>query len=133
MPERQPEIFDPAAPGGLPLDDATLNAATPEDRASRIVHAKWPEAASAVYIGRPSLWGNPFPLADAKDPLARAAVVEQYRAWFHERLADPEFKASLEQLRGRTLACWCPTRRDPNRACHGDVLLAWLDANPPVA
>jgi hypothetical protein len=97
----------------------------------RIVHTKWREAADAVYIGRPGRFANPFMLDDPTDAVARHRVVEQYRLWFAEKVAvDPSFVAALETLRGRTLACWCPTRAEPERRCHGDVILDWLDNNP---
>lgn len=95
----------------------------------RIVHVKWAEAVSAVYIGRPGPFGNPFTLPDAKDRVARERVLGLYRDWFAAQIAnDAEFRARVEELRGRTLACWCPTRTDPWRSCHGDVILEWLDA-----
>lgn len=73
-----------------------------------------------VYIGRPSMWGNPFSIG--KDG-TRADVVEKYRAWIQ---TQPQLLAALPSLRGKTLGCWCA----PN-ACHGDVLheMANADAN----
>lgn len=90
-----------------------------------VVHCKKAPKDSFVYIGRPSKLGNPFTLKDPKDGAARALVIEKYRAWFNERLSDPEFLDALEAVRGRDLGCWCAPR-----ACHGDVVLAWLEANP---
>ena len=90
-----------------------------------VVHCKKAPKDSFVYIGRPSKLGNPFTLKDPKDGAARALVIEKYRAWFNERLSDPEFLDALEEVRGRDLGCWCAPR-----ACHGDVVLAWLEANP---
>ena len=90
-----------------------------------VVHCKKAPKDSFVYIGRPSKLGNPCTLKDPKDGAARALVIEKYRAWFNERLSDPEFLDALEEVRGRDLGCWCAPR-----ACHGDVVLAWLEANP---
>lgn len=66
-----------------------------------------------VYIGRPSIWGNPFVIG--KDG-SREEVVLKYREWL---LNQPELieKAKLE-LKDRILACWCSPL-----ACHGDVLV----------
>lgn len=67
----------------------------------------------AVYVGRPSKWGNPFRLASEAD---RAAVVAKYRAWL---LAQPALVAEVKrELAGKDLVCWCAPR-----ACHADVLL----------
>jgi hypothetical protein len=76
----------------------------------RVVHCK--RAAFDVYIGRPTLWGNPFVIG--KDG-TRADVVRKYRAWIESR-PDMIAKAKAE-LCGKVLACWCSPH-----ACHGDVL-----------
>lgn len=72
-----------------------------------------PAPAGAVYIGRPSKWGNPFVIGRDGD---RAAVVERYRRWlaFQPALVN----AAQAELRGRSLVCFCAPL-----ACHGDVLL----------
>jgi hypothetical protein len=64
-------------------------------------------------------------LTNPRDDQARALVIEQYRAWFLERLDDPDFRAAVEAVRGHDLGCWCAPR-----ACHGDVILGWLANNP---
>ena len=90
------------------------------------VHCKKAPKGSFVYIGRPHVLGNPFPLDDPKDPLKRAAVIEEYRAWFLERVEnDDAFRAAVQAVRGCDLGCWCAPR-----ACHGDVILEWLEEHP---
>jgi hypothetical protein len=76
----------------------------------RVVHCK--RVAYDVYIGRPSMWDNPFVIG--KDG-TRADVIAKYRAWLQTQ-PDMIRKAQAE-LRGKVLACWCA----PN-TCHGDVL-----------
>ena len=44
-----------------------------------VVHCK--RARFDVYVGRPSPWGNPFPLHNPKDEAERAAVLRRYREW----------------------------------------------------
>lgn len=69
--------------------------------------------AGAIYIGRPSRWGNPFAIGKDGD---RATVIAKYRAWL---LANPELVAAAKrELVGKDLVCFC----SPS-ACHGDVLL----------
>ena len=69
--------------------------------------------AGAVYIGRPSKFGNPFVIG--RDG-TRAEVIEKYRAWF---LAQPQLvRAAKAELRGKDVVCWCAPL-----ACHGDVLV----------
>jgi hypothetical protein len=69
--------------------------------------------AGAVYVGRPSRWGNPFPVAEH----GPAAAVELYRVWLLDRPAV--LAAARAELAGRSLACWCP----PGAPCHAEVLL----------
>lgn len=68
--------------------------------------------AGAIYVGRPSKWGNPFPLGQY---LSRSAAIEKYR---EHLLSSPELRAALPELRGKDLVCWCAPL-----ACHADVLL----------
>ena len=69
-----------------------------------------------VYIGRGSIWGNPFRMVwDG----TRAEVIEKYRKWI---IKQPELMAQLHTLKGRTLGCHCKPK-----ACHGDVLVALLE------
>lgn len=78
----------------------------------------------AVYVGRPSKWGNPFEIGQA-DPIHpdvimdRAWVVNRYQSWLTCSLeAKPLFDAIVPELRGKDLVCWCAPK-----ACHADVLL----------
>lgn len=66
----------------------------------------------AVYIGRPSKWGNPFSIGVHGD---RIECVRQYKNWI---MTKPELMASLGELRGKDLVCWCSPL-----LCHGDVLI----------
>jgi hypothetical protein len=74
----------------------------------------------AVYIGRPSKWGNPFVIG--RDG-SRDEVVAKYRAYL---LAHPFLMDALSELRGKDLVCWCA----PD-ACHGDVLVELANVSPP--
>lgn len=71
----------------------------------------------AVYVGRPTRWGNPFKMGGSGiDKIDRAAAIEYYRKWLECRLiAEPDFLAAL---RGKDLVCWCAPR-----PCHADILL----------
>lgn len=69
----------------------------------------------AVYVGRPTRWGNPFRIGPDR---TRSEAVAEFRTWLRACLAaDPTF---LDPLRGaRFLACWCPLDGGP---CHADVI-----------
>ena len=62
----------------------------------------------AVYVGRPSPWGNPFVIG--RDG-TREQVIERYRLEVLPYL-------DLQPLVGRDLVCWCSPL-----PCHADVLL----------
>ena len=86
----------------------------------------------AVYVGRPSIWGNPFKVSNgdcshpdcgpgSHPPTTRADAVDAFKRWL-----TPEFRASVvKELRGKDLACWCPVDGLP---CNGDVLLEIANA-----
>lgn len=65
----------------------------------------------AVYVGRPSKWGNPFTVGIHGD---RDHCIQLYK----ERLITSGLINDIEELRGKDLVCWCAPE-----ACHGDVLL----------
>lgn len=70
----------------------------------------------AVYVGRPTKWGNPFGLADG----TREDVIARFR---EHLLGSPDLLAALPELRGRDLVCWCAPL-----PCHADVLLELSNA-----
>lgn len=94
---------------------------------------------NAIYIGRPTIFGNPFRILD-RDQDKRSAfgmpdVVALYRSWLNGEIIPTgtvlqQGQWSIQRiralealragkLRGKDLCCWC--RIDV--ACHGDVLL----------
>lgn len=82
---------------------------------------------AAVYVGRPSKFGNPFShltntrLAQWKTA-TREEAVTRYREWL---LGQPELVAAVKaELRGKDLVCWCAPK-----ACHADVLLEVANAD----
>lgn len=70
-----------------------------------------------VRIDRRTDWGNPFEMPADGD---RATVIANYRD--HYLPHKPGLLASLPDLRGKVLGCWCTPE-----ACHGDVLKAWAE------
>jgi hypothetical protein len=77
-----------------------------------VVHCR--RDAFDVYVGRPSIWGNPIRLSGERP---RVQVVDQYRRWL---AGQPALIArARRELRGKVLGCWCAPR-----PCHADVLAA---------
>jgi hypothetical protein len=77
----------------------------------------WRMPSDAVYVGRPSKWGNPYRIGIDG---TREQVIEKYKKWLEEKLKeDPTF---LDPLKGKILVCWCPL----NVPCHADVIDEFL-------
>ena len=73
----------------------------------------YPQAGD-VYIGRGSLWGNPWKISKYD---SRAQVIEKYRYWI-----DNDRVEKLKRLNPTRLVCYCAPL-----PCHGDILKAWLE------
>ena len=71
----------------------------------------------AVYVGRPSQWGNPFSKS------GRDKNIEDFREYAEKRIQrEPSW---LNPLKGKSLICWCSPQ-----PCHADILIEM--ANKPV-
>jgi hypothetical protein len=78
------------------------------------------KASCDVYIGRPSIFGNPF---HAQSDADRLGVIEQFRTYFLDRVKnDSEFRSEVEKLRGKVLGCHCVPK-----FCHGHIIAAYLN------
>lgn len=73
----------------------------------------WKMPDNTIYVGRPTLWGNPFTVEEYG--LDRA--LSNYRSRLQDMLLVDA--VSLLDLRGKDLACWCPI----DKPCHADILL----------
>jgi hypothetical protein len=70
----------------------------------------------AVYVGRPTKWGNPFVIGKDGD---RDDVIKKYRDYADNlRYTSDLFISDLKELRGKDLVCWCSPE-----ACHADILM----------
>ena len=73
-----------------------------------------------VYIGRPSIFGNPLKIGVDGN---REEVVRKYKDYFYGRLEnDEEFKTKVLGLKGKTLGCYCKPL-----PCHGDVIVEYQE------
>lgn len=96
----------------------------------------------AVYVGRPTIWGNPF--QDRGMNHARSVII--HKNWLAGRVGDlslermhfspAEIEAlhrlrekvltRLHELAGKDLACWCPLT---SPWCHAETLLMLAPAH----
>ena len=80
----------------------------------------------AVYVGRPSKWGNPWRIGERHPSnghrLTREEVIEYYRNNIQQMVKtkrnDGSLILNLKELRDKDLVCWCTPL-----PCHADVLL----------
>lgn len=82
-----------------------------------VVHVQ--RAPYDVYVGRPTIWGNPFSHRDETSARYKVETREQAIAEFERYLlSKPALVAKVKaELRSKVLACWC----DP-LPCHAHVL-----------
>ena len=92
----------------------------------------WTAPDGVVYVGRGSMWGNPFTVKAIMDgfPIsvglsqgeAQARAVKMFEQWLERPLVEMERRNrvlnQMESLRGKDLMCWCG-----EGPCHADVLL----------
>jgi len=83
---------------------------------TKVVHCK--RSSYDIYIGRPSIWGNPFEIG--KDG-TRAEVIKKYHEYL---LGNDKLMKLLSTLRGKTLGCHCKPK-----PCHGDLIAELADAS----
>jgi hypothetical protein len=91
--------------------------------------AGWRKPVTTIYVGRPTIWGNPWVVGGkAHGAIDPATAVARYESALTKgELKDNEGNALIDrvsELRGRNLACWC----DTDKPCHADVLLHFANA-----
>ncbi len=97
--------------------------------------------AGAIYVGRPTIWGNPFQArrwGHAKSVIlhdrwlqGRLGALSLERLGFCPGEVDALFRlrarvlTNLHQLAAHDLACWCPLS---SKWCHAETLLRMAPA-----
>ena len=105
----------------------------------------WRMPEGVIYVGRPSIWGNPFQVGcharigghiGGPGPIAgftwQYCIAADWQAgfttllsaadcveWYRRLVENGWHKNRLAELRGHDLACWCPLDKE----CHASVLL----------
>ena len=88
-------------------------------RRSRAKGSRQPQG--TLYVGRPTRFGNPFPVADS----SREEAVAQFKIafWAGELDVSPE-SVRADMAGYRHLSCWCPLDKE----CHADEYIKALTA-----
>jgi hypothetical protein len=77
----------------------------------------WKMPEGAVYVGRPTIWGNNFSVKEYGRDLALLNFRMRVDGLRKIRALDTVMNVRF--LRGKDLACWCPL----DQPCHADILL----------
>lgn len=85
------------------------------DFSGAVVNGK-EEADFDVYIGKGSIWSNPFQIGRDGD---RATVMKKFEEYL---LSNPTLMAKLPELRGKRLGCFCKPKD-----CHGHILSRYAE------
>ena len=85
---------------------------------TRVINIKTETCKSSdyVYIGRPSIWGNPFSITE------NCRRSESLRRFFKYLQNHPKLVEQTLELSGKILGCYCAPL-----PCHGHILAALAD------
>ena len=75
----------------------------------------------AIYVGRPSKWGNPFKIGsfhNGKRITTNEDAVRLHKDWLLYSEEGQMLASEIGELAGKDLACWCAPL-----PCHADILL----------
>lgn len=77
----------------------------------------WRMPPNTLYVGRPSLFGNPYQISYR----GRLWAVSEYKKALFSGLGWGNLRINMAKslLKGKNLACWCPL----DKPCHADILL----------
>ncbi|MGW1615756.1 DUF4326 domain-containing protein [Streptomyces sp. NPDC002285] len=113
----------------------------------------WRAPDGAVYVGRPTRFGNPYRLVRQDNGWAvqfgdhgvgvgtfptgheaRRYATEAFRVWIQQAEQAEQLRLFRALLHGRGLTCWCPLPADgqPDH-CHAAVLLKLANERQPAA
>ncbi|ANY88896.1 DUF4326 domain-containing protein [Pseudomonas putida] len=75
-----------------------------------------------TYIGRGTIWGNPYQIGADGD---RDEVIRKFKYDFDNGLlkVSADFEKHVTAIKGHRLACHCKPA-----ACHGDIIAAYLNS-----
>lgn len=71
-----------------------------------------------VYVGRPSIWGNPFSIGKDGN---RDEVIQKYKKYL---LGNEDLMKLLPTLKRKILGCWCAPL-----PCHADIISELANAH----
>ena len=86
----------------------------------------WKMPANAIYVGRPTVWGNPYVVGSELmngETLTAEKAVELYEQHLADNFSERDIRHCLHD---KDLVCWCAL----DEPCHADVLLRIANSRP---
>ena len=89
----------------------------------------WRMPPNTVYVGRATIFGNPFPVGNKlwrsgfEVLVSPGMAVDLYKVYLKHRLIL--VSQIKDRLKGKNLACWCSL----DQRCHADILLEVANEN----
>lgn len=78
--------------------------------------------ANKTYNVQESIFHNPFIIGKHGD---RAEVINMFKAYFYDKIKNPDFKQKVLELKYKTCACWC---KFPDEDCHLRIIKEYLES-----
>lgn len=101
-------------------------------RATTVGH--WKADRCQVYVGRGSIWGNPFvfPGMAARSQHKVTEAPDPIQAFERHLRATPHLLAALPSVQGKILGCYCKRLAQPMslpgaERCHAEVIARYAD------
>jgi Domain of unknown function (DUF4326) len=78
----------------------------------------WRQPINAIYVGRPTKWGNPYRVGTGHHTAEEAVIL--YRKDLIAGSLPFTIDDVRRDLKDKDLVCWCK----PGASCHADLLLS---------
>jgi hypothetical protein len=83
-----------------------------------------PAPAGAIYVGRPTVWGNPYAVED----WGQGSAANLFYGYALDRMKrEPNW---LKPLVGKSLVCWCKSKPTDSKPCHAEWLQSLANSQP---
>lgn len=123
----------PAFYKDIPKDKIIIVSAPARSASNKITVVHCKESEYDIYIGRPSILGNPYTHISERHTRAdklvttREEAIQKFFEYAQDRMHDDaEFRDAVLECENKILGCWCKSKANP-KACHGDVFQTLME------
>src|SRR5581483_2018083 len=126
LPDGPEQTVEPLKTSGRTAREFRVSGMSKPKRIQRRRAKDWKMPANAIYVGRPTVWGNPYVVGSRLmngETLTAEKAVELYEQHLAENFSERDIRHCLHD---KDLACWCAL----DEPCHADVLLRIANSRP---